>query len=69
MDRFARYRSTGSNPPRACAPILPSPSTDLALIPQAIFVGSGGDIRLRCVEDIEPVGHLEEPAVFGLITA
>lgn len=62
MDRFARYSDAVSNPARASAPIIPSASAILASIPKAIFVGVGGDIRLRCIDDSDPVTFRNVPS-------
>jgi hypothetical protein len=55
MDRFDHFGDSVSDPARQAAPVTPSNDQPLARIPKALFVGTGGDIRLRCTDDDAPV--------------
>lgn len=55
MDKFSNTVDIVSNPARGLAPVVPADGAELAKIPKALFVGSGGDLRLRCIEDDAPV--------------
>ena len=45
-DQFGAYIDTVSGPCRHWTAITPSDTTDLAVIPKALYVGSGGDIAM-----------------------
>ena len=55
MDRFENFGDSVSDPARQAAPIIPSDEQSLERIPKALFIGTGGDIRLRCTDDDAPV--------------
>lgn len=55
MDRFENFGDSVSDPARQAAPIIPSDEQPLERIPKALFIGTGGDIRLRCTDDDAPV--------------
>lgn len=55
MDRFEHFGDCVSDPARRAAPVIPSGAQPLTQVPKALFVGSGGDIRLRCTDDDAPV--------------
>ena len=54
MDRFEKFGDSVSDPARQAAPLAPSDEQKLERIPKALFIGTGGDIRLRCIDDDAP---------------
>lgn len=55
MDRFHTSSDSVSHPARSLQHVDLASSQPLPVIPKALFVGTGGDVRLRCVDDGEPV--------------
>lgn len=55
MDEFSRNADAVTNPARGLMAITPADGTELSVVPKALFVGTGGNLRLRCVEDGAPV--------------
>lgn len=55
MDRFDSFRDSVSAPARSAAPVEPADGQLLPIVPKALFVGSGGDVNLRCIGDNAPV--------------
>ncbi|MFN4019899.1 MAG: hypothetical protein ACK4IC_05220 [Erythrobacter sp.] len=55
MDRFQHLGDSVSDPARKAAPLTPSATETLTEIPKAIYVGTGGHIRLKCIDDVTPV--------------
>lgn len=55
MDQFKHLRDNVSAPARSAEALSPSSQQALPRIPKAIFVGQGGDIQLRCIDDATAV--------------
>ena len=55
MDKFSGNIDTASNPARGLALVAPADGAELSQVPKALFVGSGGDLRVRCIEDEAPI--------------
>ena len=55
IDRFKHARDSVSDPARSAIPVDPNDGIEFAEIPKALFVGTGGDVHLRCVADAAPV--------------
>jgi len=53
MDKFRYNSDSAANPARSVQSVIMSDEQELLLVPKALFVGSGGDIALRCLEDTE----------------
>ncbi len=53
MDKFRYNADSAANPARSVQSVILSDEQELLSVPKALFVGSGGDIVLRCVEDAE----------------
>ena len=53
MDKFRYNSDSATNPARSVQSVIMSDEQELLLVPKALFVGSGGDIALRCLEDTE----------------
>lgn len=47
MDKFSDYPTSLTAPARDAAPVSPSDSLDLAVLPRALYVGQGGHLSLR----------------------
>lgn len=47
MDKFSDYPTTLTAPAREADIITPHDTTDLAVLPRAIYVGQSGDISVR----------------------
>jgi hypothetical protein len=55
MDRFQQLGDSVSDPSRKAAPITPSATQTPSEIPKAIYVGTGGHLRPKCIDDVTPV--------------
>ena len=55
MDQFQRLADSVSDPARSALDVTPADGVALSTIPKALFVGSAGNVHLRCVDDTEPV--------------
>ncbi len=55
MDRFQQLGDSVSDPARKAAPLTPSATQTLSEIPKAIYVGTGGHLRLKCIDDVTSV--------------
>jgi len=51
MDEFHYRRDAVSDPARSAVSVTSADAAELQIVPKAIFVGSGGDVHLRCVDD------------------
>lgn len=51
MDKFRYNADSAANPARSAQSVILSDEQELLSVPKALFVGSGGDIVLRCVDD------------------
>jgi hypothetical protein len=47
QDTFAKHSRSLTAPPEEAAPIAPDNTADLAVATRALYVGTGGDVRLR----------------------
>lgn len=50
IDTFASFATSLNDPARDAFAIAPSDAAPLLVLPRAIYVGTGGDIALRCVD-------------------
>jgi len=50
-DKFAGYQDSVSAPSRSTPPITPSDATPLTTVPKALYIGTGGNVTLRSVDD------------------
>lgn len=55
MDQFEHFSDSVSDPARRSAALVPSDDHSLERIPKALFIGTGGDILLQCIDDDAPV--------------
>jgi hypothetical protein len=55
MDSFRTHSRSLTSPPEDAAAITPDDGLDLAVATRAIWVGGGGDIRLRMLGGAEAV--------------
>jgi hypothetical protein len=46
-DSFSKFSRSLTSPPEDAAAILPDDATPLGHVPRAIFVGQGGDLKVR----------------------
>ena len=51
MDNFQNMQDTVSSPARSLIGVTPADGIPLAFVPKAIYVGAGGDLNVRCIED------------------
>jgi hypothetical protein len=51
MDEFRYNADSVANPARSVQSVILSDEQDLPTLPKALFVGTGGDIALRGVDD------------------
>ena len=61
MDQFYQSQDSVSDPARSVGSVVPSDQALLPLIPKAIFVGIGGDVVLRAVDDAAAVTFRNVP--------
>jgi hypothetical protein len=47
MDAFASHRVTLTSPPENAAAVTPDDVADLPSVSRAVYVGTGGDLRVR----------------------
>jgi hypothetical protein len=50
FDAFASHSRAAVDPARDAFAIFPHDSSEIAVLPRAIFVGTGGDLVLRAVD-------------------
>ncbi|MEN7538033.1 spike base protein, RCAP_Rcc01079 family [Aurantiacibacter flavus] len=62
MDRFKNSSDSVSDPARSLATIDATSSTPLDSAPKAIFVGTGGDVAVRAIDDATAVILRNVPA-------
>ncbi|WP_076072087.1 spike base protein, RCAP_Rcc01079 family [Sphingomonas montana] len=61
-DGFADRADTLSAPSRSATAVVPSDSMALARLPKALYVGTGGHVTLRCVDDATDVTFRNVPS-------
>ena len=54
QDKFSSTDSVTS-PARDCFAIIPDDSSELARVPKAIYIGSGGDVTLQAADNSQDV--------------
>lgn len=47
MDTFSKHSRSLTSPPEEAAAVVPDDMTDLARVTRAVYVGNGGDLRVR----------------------
>ncbi|HEX8484897.1 spike base protein, RCAP_Rcc01079 family [Sphingomonas sp.] len=62
FDDFADRADSVLAPSRSATPVTPSDSQPLARLPKALYVGTGGHVTLRCVDDAADVVFRNVPA-------
>lgn len=62
LDIFSSHSDTPSAPARACFVVDPSDTVSLPRVPKALYIGTGGDISLRCADDESDVVFRNVPA-------
>lgn len=50
-DNLNSYADAPNSPSRAMRTVVPHDADPLPLLPKALYVGTGGDVTLRCVDD------------------
>lgn len=55
LDPFAFHARAAGDPARSAFPITPHDTEELAVLPRAIYAGTGGTIVLRAVESTADV--------------
>ncbi len=55
QDMFRDSNDTTISPARSAVPVVPSDAAALPRLPKALYVGSAGNIALRCVDDQQDV--------------
>ena len=50
IDAFASYAGALNDPARDAFAVVPSDAVPLAVLPRALFVGTGGTLVVRCVD-------------------
>lgn len=52
-DTFRKYGRSLTAPPEQAAAVVPADGTDLACVTRAVYVGGGGDLRVRMLGGAE----------------
>lgn len=55
MDNYQNLQDSVSSPSRSVIAVIPADGQNLPVVPKALFIGTGGDISIRCVDDQAPV--------------
>lgn len=63
-DKYGSQQDTLSSSSLAPFAVTPNDNTDLAVIPKALWVGTGGDVALRGVNNAAPVLFRNVPSGF-----
>lgn len=50
-DRFSDVADTPAMPPRGCVVVVPDDARSLATVAKALYVGTGGSIVMRGIDD------------------
>lgn len=61
-DQFDQHADTPSGPSRSVLPVTPHDADPLPRLPKALYVGTGGDVTLRCVDDAADVVFRNVPS-------
>lgn len=61
-DDFSDRSDSVLAPSRSAAMVVPSDAQPLARLPKALYVGTGGHVTLRCVDDATDVVFRNVPA-------
>lgn len=64
IDKYGSQSDTITSAALAPYAVTPNDSTDLATIPKGIWVGTGGDVRLRGVNSVADVTFKAVPSGF-----
>lgn len=49
-DNFATFAPAPNDPARDATAIIPSDSIALTIVPRALYVGTGGNLVVRCID-------------------
>lgn len=61
-DNFAYQAETSSSPSRSAFAVTPSDGVALPVVPKALYVGTGGHVTVRCVDDTADVVFRNVPS-------
>lgn len=61
-DPFQHFGDTPSAPSRSVRAVTPHDSNPLPTLPKALYVGTGGHVALRCVDDMADVVFRNVPS-------
>ena len=61
-DRFSNVFDDVSAPSRSVRSVTPHDSNALPVLPKALYVGTAGDVTLRCIDDSSDVIFRNVPA-------
>ncbi len=67
-DAYQTHADSPNSPSRSVLAVVPHDANPLPSIPKALYVGTGGNVTLRCVDDAVDVTFRNVPAG-GLIRA
>ena len=62
MADFNDYADTLSSPSRSVRMVTPHDANALPMLPKALYVGTGGHVTLRCIDDSADVVFRNVPA-------
>jgi hypothetical protein len=55
VDLIPAHSPGNTDPARTAFPIVPSDSQELAILPRAVYVGTGGNLTVRLIDDSQDV--------------
>lgn len=55
IDLTPAHSPGNTDPARTAFAIVPSDSLELAVLPRALYIGTGGNLTLRLVDDVQDV--------------
>lgn len=61
-DRFDQFADSPNAPSRSVFTVAPHDANPLPHLPKALYVGTGGDVALRCVDDATDVVFRNVPS-------
>lgn len=61
-DKFDQFTDSPNAPSRSVLAVTPHDANALPQLPKALYIGTGGDVTLRCVDDAVDVTFRNVPS-------
>ncbi|MPT47042.1 MAG: hypothetical protein E2598_01315 [Sphingobium sp.] len=62
IDNFSSFSDSLNYPSRSLYSVSPNNDTELPMLPKALYIGNGGDVVVRCVDDTNDVVFANVPS-------